>query len=168
MTNKNSILTEIYQSKELANCLLLVKKESLRDDIKQEIFLNLLSKDESFIIDLYNRGKIKAYISSCIFNEIYSPRSTTRKKLGKESNLFSENVEVENLVISEFKKEINFEEEKAIEIFINLPKDNLYKKIFLALCKHGSYRKLSVAMNIPHTTLKSMMETLQQQIKKEL
>ncbi len=115
MTNKNSILAEIYQSKELANCLLLVKKESLRDDIKQEIFLNLLSKDESFIIDLYNRGKIKAYISSCIFNEIYSPRSTTRKKLGKESNLFAENVEVENLVICEFKKEIK-EDLKRIKL----------------------------------------------------
>lgn len=168
MYTKNQILTEIYKSDELAKCLLLVKKESIREDIKQEVFLSLLHKQDEFIIDLYNRGKIKAYISSCIFNEIYSPRSTTRKKYGKESSIFADTVALENIVITEFKKEINLIEEKAIDLFINLPKDNLYKKIFISLCKYGSYRKLSNATGIPHTSLKDMITNLKKQIKSEL
>ena len=60
----------------------IVDRKSINDDLTK---YDYLAKKDDFIIDLYNRGKIKAYISSCIFNEIYSPRSTTRKKYGKES-----------------------------------------------------------------------------------
>ena len=49
-------------------------------------------------------------------------------------------------------------------LFVN----NIYKQIFLSLCKYGSYRKLSLAMNIPHTTLRGMVENFKNEIKNKL
>lgn len=167
MQNKNNILAEIYTSKELHTCLLLVKNESIREDIRQEIFLTLLQKQEDFIIELQNKGKLKAYISSCIFNEAYSPRSTLRKKLGKESVLFIDAAPLEKILIDEI-IEANKEHDKAIDVFLSIPKNNIYKQIFLSLCKYGSYRKLSKAMDIPHTTLRDIVENFKKQIKSSL
>lgn len=167
LNKKNNILSEIYNSNELAKCLLMVKKESIREDIKQEIFLTLLQKDEAFIVDLQNKGKLRAYISSCIFNEAYSPRSTLRKKLGRESVLFIDAAPLEKILIDEI-IEVNKTHDKAIEIFLSIPKNNIYKQIFLSLCKYGSYRKLSLAMNIPHTTLRDMVENFKKDIKKQI
>ena len=167
MQSKNKILAEIYTSKELHNCLLLVKNESIREDIKQEIFLTLLQKEEDFIIALSNNNKLKAYISSCIFNEAYSPRSNLRKKFGKESVLFIDAAPIEKILIDEI-IEANKKHDKAIEIFLSIPQNNIYKQIFLSLCKYGSYRKLSLAMNIPHTTLRDMVENFKNEIKNKL
>ena len=167
MQTKNEILAEIYTSKELAQCLALVKKDCIREDIKQEIFLTLLQKDDAFIIELQNKGKLKAYISSCIFNEAYNPRSTLRKKLGSESAIFFETSELQKVIIDEI-FEANPTHEKAIDVFLAIPKNNIYKKIFLSLCKYGSYRKLSVAMNVPHTTIRHIVEKFKGDIKNKL
>jgi DNA-directed RNA polymerase specialized sigma24 family protein len=170
---KEQILVEIYNSNELSKCLLCVKKESLREDIKQEIFIKLFEKEESFIQQLHANGKLKAYISTCIFNEIYSPRSTTRKKLGKESVILAESVSLDNITIFEIEasheaKTRQNKEVLALNVFENLPESDLYKKIFLLLDKFGSYRKLSKAINIPHTTLRDMVTTFTNDIKKQI
>jgi hypothetical protein len=64
--------------------------------------------------------------------------------------------------------EANKEHDKAIDVFLSMPKNNIYKQIFLSLCKYGSYRKLSKAMDIPHTTIRDIVENFKKQIKSSI
>jgi DNA-directed RNA polymerase specialized sigma24 family protein len=58
----SSLLTEIYQSKEIGEVISRIEPEHMRDDLKQHVFLILLEKEEAFILELNQTGKLKNYI----------------------------------------------------------------------------------------------------------
>ena len=64
---KNDIITEIYLSKEIKNFKAKLP-DAIRDDVVQHVFCEILEKEDEFIIDLHNRGKLKSYIVVCIYN----------------------------------------------------------------------------------------------------
>ena len=59
---KNNLLSDIYQSKEISDVLIKIQPESIRDDLKQHVFLLLLEKTDEFILELHDIGKLKNYI----------------------------------------------------------------------------------------------------------
>lgn len=63
---KNSLLTEIYTSKEIGEVIGKINPEEMRDDLKQHVFLLLLEKPEAFILELHQIGKLKNYIVKVI------------------------------------------------------------------------------------------------------
>ena len=82
---KSSILTEIYQSKEVEAMIRSIKPKGLQDDIKQHCFLELFEKPEEFILDLYNRGKLRHYIVKVLYNTSRWSCTNLHKQLGKET-----------------------------------------------------------------------------------
>lgn len=63
---KNNLLSDIYQSKEISDVLIKIQPESIRDDLKQHVFLLLLEKSDEFILELHHIGKLKNYIVKVI------------------------------------------------------------------------------------------------------
>ena len=64
----HQLLTEIYTSQEVKDCITKIRPVDLQQDILQHSFLELLEKDQAFIIDLHKRCKLKPYIVKVIYN----------------------------------------------------------------------------------------------------
>jgi DNA-directed RNA polymerase specialized sigma24 family protein len=142
---KASILTEIYQSKEVETIIRSIKPKDLQQDIKQHCFLELFEKPEEFILDLYNRGKLRHYIVKVLYNTSRWSCTTLHKQLGKE-------IPTEEFTDSECEiyEEVNIEPV--------LQKVYWYKTELVRLyAEHGTYQKVSDLTGIP---LKSVYMTI--------
>ncbi|MBC7417449.1 MAG: hypothetical protein H7325_04760, partial [Pedobacter sp.] len=78
------LLTEIYESKEVACCIKKLKPVHLQEDIKQHTFLQLFEKPEAEILELNDRGKLKAYIVKILHNTATYKRTPFLKAEGQE------------------------------------------------------------------------------------
>ena len=142
---KSSILTEIYQSKEVEAIIRSIKPKGLQDDIKQHCFLELFEKPEEFILDLYNRGKLRHYIVKVLYNTSRWSCTTLHKQLGKETP-------------TEFFEDQPDDEYYEIDIEPVLKKVYWYKCDLIRLyAEHGTYQKVSDLTGIP---LKSVYSTI--------
>lgn len=61
-------LTELYNSKQLNECIQKFVKPDYRDDFKQELFLILLTKPQAELMDIINQGNIIYYTVRIIIN----------------------------------------------------------------------------------------------------
>lgn len=142
---KDSILTEIYQSKEVEVMIRSIKPEHLQQDIRQHCFLELFEKSEEFILDLYGRGKLKNYIIKILYNTSKWSCTNLHKQLGKETP-----TEVFNDSECEIYEEINIEPVLKSVYWYKAELIRLY-------AEHGTYQKVSDLTGIP---LKSVYTTI--------
>jgi len=168
---KSSILTEIYQSKEVEAIIRSIKPKGLQDDIKQHCFLELFEKPEEFILDLYNRGKLRHYIVKVLYNTSRWSCTTLHKQLGKELLLtdlennyyntetgISGKVEGKYLEHKEFIQHQENPEYEEINIEPVLKSVYWYKANLIRLyAEYGTYQKVSDLTGIP---LKSVFTTI--------
>jgi len=153
---KNSILSEIYQSKDLDVMIRSIKPQHLQDDIRQYCFLELLEKSEEFVLDLYNRGKLKGYIMRVIYNTSKGNKHNGLKiQLGNETP-----TEVIPECICEQYEEINIEP---------VLKDVYwYKTELLRLyAEHGTFKKVSDLTKIPLKSVYTTIVEARKEIKKK-
>jgi len=68
MKNCNEIIKELYESNELSILLSKIKPESIRDDLRQEMAIYLLSISCKKIIDLNDSNDLIKYASKIIYN----------------------------------------------------------------------------------------------------
>ena len=142
---KTSILTEIYQSKEVEAMIRSIKPKDLQQDIKQHCFLELFEKPEEFILDLYNRGKLRHYIVKVLYNTSRWSCTTFHKQLGKETP-------------TEIFEDSPTDEYEEINIEPVLKDVYWYKTELLRLyAEHGTFQKVSDLTKIP---LKSVYSTI--------
>ena len=165
---KSSILTEIYNSNEVAKVIQTLKPVHLQQDILQHCFLELFEKSEEFIIDLYARNKLTNYIVKILYNTAHFTRTSFKKQLGKEI-LFDD---LNQIYFGEYTKDddyvgndieysrqllggiINEEYEEYEEITVNLDRLYWYKREILKLyASKGTYQKVSDATNIPASSI---------------
>lgn len=102
MNNINSIITEIYNDQEYNLMLSKVsnQKANLLEDLKQEVFLALLTKDEKLIIDLYEKKQLIYYVTKIARIMITSEFSPFYKKYRKSEikhEIASEDNHIENI-----------------------------------------------------------------------
>lgn len=187
MTTKESLLTEIYSSREVKECLTYLQPEDLREDILQHCFLELLQKSDEFILDLNSRGKLKSYIVKILYNTAHFSKTSFRKQLGKEtptdilnsinfkewenedeekdwrepSKAFSKSInELEE------KEQRTNEEEKEKKVYKVLNSLYWYKKeIFELYVELGTIRQVYELTGIPkssiHKTIKDVRKEIQ-------
>ncbi len=142
---KASILTEIYQSKEVEVMIRSIKPKDLQQDIKQHCFLELFEKPEEFILDLYNRGKLRHYIVKVLYNTSRWSCTNLHKQLGKETP-------------TEIFEDSPTDEYEEINIEPVLNSVYWYKSNLIRLyAEHGTYQKVSDLTGIP---LKSVFTTI--------
>jgi hypothetical protein len=77
---KSNILSELFQSKEMAELLQKMNPDHLRDDLKQELFLVLLETPDEKIIQLHERKELRWYTARIVMNMIASSSSPFHKK----------------------------------------------------------------------------------------
>jgi len=71
---RNEITQELYTSKEIASAIGKMQPASLRNELKQEMFLSLCSITDEKFFNLYENGALKFWLVRCMLNMI---RSTT-------------------------------------------------------------------------------------------
>jgi len=152
MISARQIIDNLYQSAEVSDCLKKVQPAHIRDDLKQHVFLILLEKPEPEIVDLYCRGKIKAFIAKIIYNTLRFKETKWTKEVG-------------NLVLVE-----SFEDRPVItEEEVQVPIDKLpfYPAEILKLyAQHGTYKRVSEVTRIPVTSIYETVIKARKQIKK--
>ena len=156
MTAKE-VLTEIYQSKELAKMMQVVRcREDLKEDLKQHVFCELFAKPEEFILDLVNRGKLKGYISSMVF-------SISRMK---NTNSFARQFGLKEDVTDSF-TEIALEVSEMPDI--DTSRLYWYKDTILRLyAELGTYKAVSLDTGIPVTSIYRTVNEARKELKREI
>lgn len=159
------ILTEIYISDDIKNVVTKLKPQHLAEDILQHCFLELYSKQEQFIIDLYNRGKLKAFIVKMLYNtSVYN-----NTPFCKEWSLITpgNNREVSTERFKDFadhKQEDNLDELVAVV-------DGLYwykKEILKLYAELGTYKEVSEATGVPVTSICNTIKDVRYEVKKRI
>lgn len=77
--DKNKIIEQFWNSKEVDEAFKKMQPEQLQDDLKAEVFLVLCEMDDEKLIGLYKRCELKFYIVRTMLNMIKSDRSTFYK-----------------------------------------------------------------------------------------
>jgi DNA-directed RNA polymerase specialized sigma24 family protein len=150
---KADILSEIYSSDEVAKMIRSLKPQHLQQDIKQHCFLELFEKDEAFIMDLHERGKLKNYIVKVLYNTARFTRTSFTKQLGRETPTES------------FEETIDEEYE---EVTVNLENLHWYNREVLKLyAEEGTYQKVSKLTQIPMTSIYQTVLATRKQLLKE-
>lgn len=169
------ILTEIYQSAEVAKTVNLLQPEHLREDIKQHVFMEMFEKPDDFILDLHNRGKLKAYIAKILYNTATYQRTTFKKEIGKETptdfDAPPENTKALSVAVygvSTFEADAEHKEAQKLYRDAVCAIDGLYwydRQIFLLYLKLGTYQAVSDHTKIPRTSVYDTVQNVRQTLK---
>lgn len=128
--NREQIITEIYNSKELKEVINKMNPQSLRDDLLSEVMLVVCQLDEERLFKMHNEGYLKYYVIRTILNMIRSNDSSFHAKFrqikeelkGIDIKDVSDNEELEEQLknVEEFHQSLPFYENKLIESYIEL------------------------------------------------
>jgi hypothetical protein len=185
---KDSLITEIYTSKEIGEVILKIQPEHLRDDLKQHVFLLLLEKEEEFILELHKIGKLKNYIIKILFQLVHFKKDKFHTIYGKNTegkcievpfdfSIASDkyqipiesdgNIERENDCISELDKI------KGIEFPSQTGKKcgsiSMYHGVLLErYVEKGNYRAVAEETGIPVKSVYNAVQMAKNEIKKRV
>ncbi len=163
MVSKNNIIEELYRSKEFNDCIGKMEPEHLRDDLRAEVILILLEKDETELKDIHAKGVLKFYTVRIIINLIQSKTSVFYKRYRQplaeltDRFLSDELTDVEERIARE-----DMGERAMNEI------DNLYwynSGILKLYLKHGNYRAIEKDTGIPYSSAYKTIKKSFQEIK---
>jgi hypothetical protein len=73
--SRSQIIAELYESKEIASALRKMQPASLREELRQEMFVSLCSITDEKFWSIYNNngvGGLKFWLVRCMLNMIYS------------------------------------------------------------------------------------------------
>jgi len=165
--NASNILTNLYRSSEVKEVIKRLRPVHLQDDILQHTFLGLFEKPDAFIVDLHERGKLRAYIVKILYNTATYTRSSFAKQQGKETPTD---------MCGEAKYEvIRFEEEEKDRIEAQasvacaVSKLHWYKSEMLQLyAELGTYQAVSDKTKIPLTSVFKTVSEARKEIKQKL
>lgn len=154
MTAKD-LLTEIYISDEIAEVIQRLSPESLQEDIKQHVFMELYGMDPAFIEDLNSRGKLKHFIVKMIYNTARWTKSSFKKQFGP--------MEVPTECFTEVADTVPEE--------VDIPIDSLYwykAEILKLYAKHGTYQKVAEITQINISSIFQTVKKAREEIKKKI
>jgi DNA-directed RNA polymerase specialized sigma24 family protein len=162
---KESLLTEIYLSKEVDEILLKYTEAYLRDDIKQHVFLVLFEKEEAFIMDLHNRAKLKHYVVKILFNTINfkSDKGLFVRQSGRGKEIPTEHFHcTPDEDGSQYEEMIQECQDATRAVY-------WYNRTLLELyAKEGNYRAVSEKTGIPLKSVYNAIDKARQEIKKKM
>ena len=72
MKTRNQIIEELYLSKDISQALRKMQPASLRDDLRQEMFISLCNLSEEKFWNLYENNALKFYLVRAMLNMIRS------------------------------------------------------------------------------------------------
>ena len=72
MKSRNEIIEELYLSKDISQALRKMQPASLRDDLRQEMFISLCNLSDQKFWNLYENNALKFYLVRAMLNMIRS------------------------------------------------------------------------------------------------
>lgn len=136
MPNREQIITDIYNSKELKEVISKMNPQSLRDDLLSEVMLVVCQLDEERLFKMHEEGYLKYYVIRTILNMVRSNDSTFHNKfrlIHSELNgidVLDKNDDVyEELIVKteEFHSSLPFYENALLKSYVEL--NNNAKKL---------------------------------------
>lgn len=151
-------------------------------DLIQEIYLALLTTDESKIIDLYVNGQIRFFIARVIINQYFSSKSPFFIKIKSFRNRVAEIIvtdddegnndsEVERALYyqsrdADAEKERRRKASAATSVLFN-KLSQADRTIFLLYAQERSLRKVGAILGVSHLTIRREIFRIREIIKKE-
>jgi len=157
LVTAKEILTDIYTSEDFAAMMRKVDvSKELKKDLQQHVFCELLQKPEQLILDLYNRKKLRGYISSMVW-------SISRMK---QTNSFARQFGVNEVLTNEF---TDIADERYSEMDADLSSLSWYDSEVLRLyAKLGSYRAVANDTGIPLVSIFDTVKRAKTIVKNDL
>jgi DNA-directed RNA polymerase specialized sigma24 family protein len=165
LVKAKDILCDIYVSKEIKEVVNRLRPEHLREDILQHCFTELFSKQETFILDLYHRGKLKAFIVKMLYNtSVFNDTPFC-----KEWNLISPSIGRE-IHVDRFKDVPEDDSTDMVDEVVGVVNDLYwYKRDILKLyAELGTYKEVSEATGIPVTSIHNTIKDARNEVTKKI
>lgn len=114
---RSQLIAELYESKEIASALRKMQPASLREELRQEMFLSLCNITDEKFWGIYNNngiGGLKFWLVRCMLNMIYS---------SKQTDYFFRNFRLKNETLEPFEniaEEIDYSKEEKELLFIQV------------------------------------------------
>jgi len=159
--NVRNILTEIYLSAEIKDCMAKLPNKYDKQDIVQHVFLELYSMPEEKVSDLHERGKLKHFIVKMIYNTSRFSKSSFAKQYGKETPTES----FPELASAESEEEIIIPLDKLPVCKSGLP---YMAEIFKLYAENGTYQKVSQITKINVTSIFNTVREAKAILKKHI
>lgn len=77
--DRNGIIAELWDSKDLNDTLKKMKPVEIQEDLKSELFLIICEIEENKLVQLYNRKELKFYIVRIMLNIVRSSKNNFYK-----------------------------------------------------------------------------------------
>lgn len=147
--NREQIITEFYNSKDINQAISKMQPAYLQDELKQEVFLVLCEMPEERLFQMYNDEYLKYFIVRTILNMAKSDRSTFYKKFREQLDEIPESFEIKK---DEYDESLNEKLDNAVKIL------HWYERELLRLySEEKNLLKISRDTNIPY---RSILETI--------
>lgn len=172
---KHEIIEQVSKDNTyLDYCKKVCNGKDIHKDLYQYVILTMLEMNEETLIDVFNRGKIKAYVLGIIYKSIYGNRSSFFTEY--EGKIKTEEINnISHFELSE--SEIEFDS-KLNEFDIELQKEcnrcivnGIYPaqvKIYEIYEEVGSYTKVAELTQIPFKTVQRYVKGTREKILKNL
>ena len=160
---KQSILSELYQSKDVAELIRKIKPAGIREDLRQHVFLILCEKDSGSIIEMHSSNQLKFLFVRLVMNCIYFSRTPFE-------NLFRNKTEIptDSAFFLKDSRHADHNEDHEREIKCKEEYDKLYwynKELLDRYLHHGNYRAVSEETGIPLKSIYNSVQKAKKQIK---
>jgi hypothetical protein len=160
----NSVIAELYASKEVDECISKMVREDLRKDFKQELFLIICTQPEEKIIELHRKSELRYFVVRIIINLASQNRNVFHKKY---LQTYSEIGEIADEQVPDregYLKKLTDEFSKIDDHFGTF----CHRVMIELVLKMGSVKKVSEETGIPKRTIYRTIETTRKHLKKVL
>jgi hypothetical protein len=155
--NRNSIIVQLWDSKELIDAISKMQPEELQEDLRSELFKVLCEMDEDKLIDMHKRNVLKFYLVRTMINMMQSNTSqfyrTYRKPLNAEVELHDRDEELLNRVEDELSK-LHWFSSDLLRLY--------------AINHNCNAKELSRVTGIPYMTIHRVLKLTKRELKKQL
>ena len=155
---KGQIIAELYGDKRVDECIVNICEPGCREDIKQDLFLVLLGKEDGLIKDLYEQKVLFFYAVRVIMN-----LSSMARKSKRPAELPAE--------LCEEKQEDPTAELMAVFEAMEMNAENgfpYHKTLVSLIAKYGSQREVARRTGIPLMTISDSVKQVRTYIKSKL
>ena len=155
--DKNGIIAELWDSKDLNDALKNMKPVEMQDDLKSELFLIICEIENNKFMELYEKGHLKFYIVRIMLNLVQS----NKNKFFKNYRNFEEFNTVEKAD----------EIEDQIEVYEHLEDLYWYQKEIFKLYTfdfNKNAKELSRKTGIPYMSVIRTLNQTKKELKKRI
>lgn len=175
-----TIISDLYNSPEVNDCIKKVVDRGPRDDFKQELYVILLEYPCDKIVEVSNQGKIKYFVARIIINLFNQERNVFQKKyLNNKIDYDTEKVLYHSLPPSDYNhmeerkrredvEDIILEGAEGIDERMGNDSFPYYENLIQALKKHGSMREVSRELGIPIASISMAIKRVRTHLKDNL